>query len=246
MNTELLLNNIGKDIFSRNDLYNAAVKELTSFKETDMRNMLEKLLKDRIIIRIAHNQYVRNNNTIAVNEYMPIYSDESKEIITEIKNQYPYLRFQVWELTWFNEFLVHLVAHNKIFVDVENDGCEFIYSTLSEKYQCKILLRPSAKELQYYFQGEGIIVERMISESPRTKGEPYETPIEKLIVEMFANKSLMSMVSKGDYPYALENMFNKYSIDQTKMLRYARRRNKENELLSYIKEKTTINLLKEV
>ena len=244
MNTELLLNSIEKDIFSRQDMYEAAIKERDGFKETDMRNLIETLQKDGLIIRISHNHYVRNDSSKIKQIYKPIYSDEAREIIADIKEQYPYLSFQVWELAWFNEFLVHLIAHNKIFVDVENDGCEFVYSSLSEKYHGKMLLRPSAKELQYYFQGEGIIVERMISESPNTKGMPYETPIEKLIVEMFANKSLMSMISKGDYPYALENMFEKYSIDQVKMLRYARRRNREKELVSYINEHTKIKLIR--
>lgn len=163
-----------------------------------------------------------------------------------MKKQYPYLGFQVWELAWFNEFLVHLVARNRIFVDVENDGCEFVYSSLSEKYQGKMLLRPSAKELQYYSRGEGFIIERMISESPKAKAMPYETPIEKLIVEMFANKSLMSMISKGDYPYALEIMFEKYNIDRAKMLRYARRRGKEKEIVSYIGEHTEIDITRKV
>ena len=246
MNTGLLLNNIEKDVFTRHDLFNAAIKEQDSFKETDMRNLIESLQKNGLITRISHNHYVRNDSYGIKKDYVPVYSDEASEIIADIKEKYPYLSFQVWELSWFNEFLVHLTAHNKIFVDVENDGCEFVYSSLSDKFQVNILLKPSAKELQYYFRGEGVIVERMISESPNTKGMAYETPIEKLIVEMFANKSLMSMISKGDYPYVLENMFEKYNIDQVKMLRYARRRNKEKELVSYINEHTKIDLMRKV
>jgi predicted MarR family transcription regulator len=62
---------------------------------------------------------------------------------------------------------------------------------------------------------------------------------------MFANKALMSMISKGDYPETLETIFKKYNVDQTKMLRYARRRNRKDELVNYIKEHTNIKLLGE-
>jgi hypothetical protein len=37
-------------------------------------------------------------------------------------------------------------------------------------------------------------------------------PLEKLIVDLFAKKSLM--LSKGDYPSAIEMMFATYRIDQ--------------------------------
>ena len=53
------------------------------------------------------------------------------------------------------------------------------------------------------------------------------------------------MISKGDYPEMLESIFDKYNIDQTKMLRYARRRNRKDQLVNYIKEYTNIKLLGE-
>ena len=128
---------------------------------------------------------------------------------------------------------------------MENDGCEFVYSSLADDYGGRILLRPSVKELQYYIQTDSIIVERLVSESPKGRNDAYEVPIEKLIVEMFANKTLMRMISKGDYPEALETIFEKYNVDQIKMLRYARRRNRKDELVNYIKEYTNIKLLGE-
>lgn len=243
MDASIILDKINKDSFTRRDVFDAASSACDDFKESDMRNLMEAMLVGGSIVRIAHNRYVRKESS--KQEYKPVYSDEAKKLIKDVKEKYPYLSFQVWEITWFNEFLNHLVAHNRIFLDVENDGCEFVYSSLADDYGGRILLRPSVKELQYYIQTDSIIVERMVSESPKGRNDAYEVPIEKLIVEMFANKTLMRMISKGDYPEALETIFEKYNVDQIKMLRYARRRNRKDELVNYIKEYTNIKLLGE-
>ncbi|MBO4473283.1 MAG: hypothetical protein J5750_00060 [Clostridiales bacterium] len=243
--TDKIIQIINKKDFSRHDILMAATREHTSFKESDMRNLLEKLLTNRSIVRVSRNLYRRNEDVNITSVYEPVYSEESRKLIRGIQQEYPLLKFQVWELSWFNEFLMHLVAQNVIFLDVENDGCEFVYSSFSDSYKGKMLLRPTSKELQYYSKGDGIIVERLVSESPKGKNHAYETPLEKLVVELFANKSLRELISQGDFAYILETVFEKYHVDQTKMFRYARRRNKQDELARYIKEHTSIHLLSE-
>ena len=59
-----------------------------------------------------------------------------------------------------NEFLNHQIAHNKLFLEVKNVGCEFVYSKFTEDYEARILLRPSTKELFLYGIDNGIIIFR--------------------------------------------------------------------------------------
>ena len=70
--------------------------------------------------------------------------------------------------------------------------------------------------------------------------------MEKIIVDLFANKTVSALVSKGDYPDMLERMFSKYIIDQSKLFRYARRRNKAKVIAEYIRNNTNIDLVVEV
>jgi len=62
-------------------------------------------------------------------------------------------------------------------------------------------------------------------------------------VDLFSNKKLM--LSRGDYPSAIEMMFSTYRIDQVALFRYARRRNKAKELSDFLRVNTTIELLVE-
>ncbi len=241
LNEKNILKKIDKNVFDRKDILEAVLSESMDFKESSMRNFMEKLLNDKFIIRVGRNRYVLNDNKT---DYKGKFSEDAEVLIRDIKEQYPYINFQIWELNWLNEFLNHLLAHNRIFLDVENDGCEFVYSSLREKYNKGLLLRPTEKELDYYSDDGGIIIDRLVSESP--KGYENGSPLEKIIVDLFANKTVSSMVSKGDYSEMLERMFSKYVIDQSKLFRYARRRNKDRIIYDYIKNNTAIDLIVEV
>ena len=175
--------------------------------------------------------------------YAGSYSEAAQEVITWMEARFPLLEYRVWELTWLNEFFNHLVAHNKIFLEVEHEGCEFVFSELVEEYHGRVLLRPTAQDIQQYGSDDGIIIDRLVTEAPKGEGERYQVPLEKLIVDLFANKNLM--ITKGDYPSAIEEMFDKYQIDQIAMLRYARRRNKAKALSLFLQNTVDRELLVE-
>lgn len=134
-----------------------------------------------------------------------------------------------------NEFFNHLLAHNQIFLELEKDGCDFVFSALAEKYPGKVLLSPKVQEILKYGTDDGIIIDRLVTEAPKADGERFQVPLEKLIVDLFANKNLM--LSKADYPSAIEMMFSKYRINQVAMVRYAQRRNKAKEVLGFLRER---------
>ncbi|MDD4220489.1 MAG: type II toxin-antitoxin system RelB/DinJ family antitoxin [Sphaerochaetaceae bacterium] len=149
--------------------------------------------------------------------------------------------FEIAINPFFNEFFNHQLAHNQIFLEVENDGCDFVFSALVEKFPGRVLHRPKAQEILHYGTDDGIIIDRLVTEAPKSNGEPYQVPLEKLIVDLFANKNLI--LSKGDYPSAIETMFATYRIDQVSMLRYARRRNKVKDVFEFLRDKTSIALM---
>lgn len=66
--------------------------------------------------------------------------------------------------------------------------------------------------------------------------------MEKLIADLFANKQLKKMLSYTDYPQMLENIFNMYIVDPIKMLRFARRRNKEKEQKEFLQNRSDMEL----
>lgn len=232
-------------VLNRQELLALAIESNNEFKETLFRNLLEKMLKDGTLIRIGRNQYQKASIAGTKEIYQNQYSKEAQIVIEILQEKYPLLDYRVWEINWLNEFWNHQIAQNKIFVEVERMGCDFVYTKLADEYSGKILLRPNEKELYRYGGTNTIIVDRLVSEAPKGCPNNHNTPLEKIVVDLFANKSLRSMVHLGEYAKALSDMFDKYYIDQVKLFRYASRRNKKEEIYHFLTEEVGVEIITE-
>lgn len=241
MNKHAVIRKLPDGTCTRQQILHAARIVEPSFKETQLRNLMGTLHDSALIVRVGRNQYQKVGKEPKKSVFTGVYSHAAQQVIGYMQEQFPLLSYRVWELSWLNEFFNHQLAHNKIFVEVEKDGCDFVFSSLVDKFPGRVLLRPKTQELLQYGTDDGIIIDRLVTEAPKSDGGPYQVPLEKLIVDLFANKNLM--LSKGDYPSAIEMMFVKYRIDQVSMLRYARRRNKVEDVFGFLRDKTSIELL---
>ena len=226
---------------SRQQILQAAQSIEPSFKITQFRHLMGVLRNSNLIVRVGRNQYKKVQKEPTKSSFIGGYSQTAQQVIERMQENFPLLSYRVWELSWLNEFFNHLISRNQIFLELEKDGCDYVFSSLAEKFPGKILLNPTVNEIMRYGTEDGIIINRLVTEAPKSSIAKYQVPLEKLIVDLFANKNLM--LSKADYPSAIEMMFSKYRIDQVAMLRYARRRNKAKALMGFLRDKTTIELL---
>ena len=58
--------------------------------------------------------------------------------------------------------------------------------------------------------------------------------IEKILVDIVAEKTFENLYSKSEVKRIYETAYQRYIIDNTKLLRYARRRNKEKIVKEYL------------
>ena len=241
MRKDAIIHSLPEGPFSRQEILDAARTIDPSFKETQLRHLMGTLLGSNLMLRVGRNQYKKVEKEPQKSVFTGVYSNAALQVIKYMQEQFPLISFRVWELSWLNEFFNHLIARNQIFLEVEKDGCDFVFSALAEELPGRVLLRPKAQELLHYGIDDGIIIDPLITEAPKSDGEPYQVPLEKLIVDLFAKKNLM--LSKGDFPSAIEIMFCRYRIDQVSMRRYARRRNKAKAVFGFFRNQTTIESL---
>ena len=203
----------------------------SGFKETQLRYVLGRMLESNILIRVGRNEYELNTqNRKAVYDKNHLLMLLGKEI----DKAYPLVDFRVWELRWLNEFFNHQIGQNKIFVEVENDACEYVYSAVSELTDSMVLYKPSFEDLFRYGDNDSIIITRLVKEAPTGVPYRYNVRLEQIIVDLFADKYLGEMLSKADYPEAIRAMFNVYCIDRSTLSRYAKRRNRMSEVEEYL------------
>ena len=211
------------------------LKDLASLYQTKNHKFLMSWIS-----RIQHKQAANNQHILRLRgaraEYRPIYSDHTMQLIDIISQAYPHVSFTVFETTLMNEFLNHLVAQNTVFIQAEKESNIFLFRFLQEQGYHDLLYRPSGKDFSLYWVKDCIVVSDLISEAPILDDAPHSICLEKLLVDMYADKLISTTYSKAEFTKVLHLARSQYQVNTAKMLRYARRRNKEDDLANILEE----------
>ena len=191
------------------------------------------LVSEGILERKGRGEYGLSDGNVK-SDYSPRYSNIAAGLLDTISDQYPYVHFTIFETALMNDFLNHLIAQNTVFVQVEKESSVYIFRFLQEKGYQGLMYKPSRKDFNLYWSRDGVVVTDMISEAPVRVDKPAVITLEKMLVDICADKLISTTFSKSELPEVFEQASERYAIDQTKMLRYARRRNKEREITEYL------------
>jgi len=231
----------GKPLLTRSDLGEYICAHKPELKDTSVGWLLYDMQKNKVIDRVAHNTYKLYTGDIVLKEYISDLSDKAIGITKLIKETYPEVVFSVWETQAYNEFANHQIWRNFIFVEVEKWLEESVFNALCEHTNYRILFKPSKKEIVLYSEDVTVSVLTLTTEAPISDNQAC---LEKLLVDLFANPLVSQIVSRGDYPGIYKEAFLKYKINYKMMIRYARRRGKANEIMSFIENETNIKMVR--
>lgn len=205
----------------------------TGLSESTYHWAISKLVRDGALARLGYDSYSLSPD-FPKDEYVPDYSDIAEGLIRLISEKYPFVKFTVFETVLMNEFLNHLIAQNTIFVQVEKESSIYVFRFLQESGFINVMYKPSKKDFNLYWSKGCVIVTDMISEAPLRADNPHSIMLEKMLVDMSADKLIASTFSKAEFPDIMEQAQSRYRLDKARMLRYARRRNRQDILLKYL------------
>lgn len=226
------------EIFSRNDLFRALQRENPQLNYNSFKWIVSQLLEKELIYRVGYDAYCKNKDASRI--YAPLYSEYAKKINKIIEDEYPLADFCIFESYLLNEFLNHQIANNTIIVQIEKELGAFLFDFLQEKYRGKVLYKPDKETLQRYWSDNCIIVVDLVSESPKDKQNPHYMIIEKMLVDIFADKVIRNLFSPSEYSDMVEMILERYHVDDKKLLRYAKRRNAVEKIHEYLGQKDRI------
>lgn len=226
--------------FSRSDLFQAMCRNGAQISDAAFKRKLQAYLEAGTIMRVGRNMYCIPQKKISVYEHR--YSATAQEVADLVAEKHPFLNFSIFELVQLNDFVNHQLAHNIIFASVEADIIDFVFDTLKERYPGRILINPTKALYQQYWRDGMIVLEKLVSEAPMGKPVKWHTRIEKMLVDIMADKLILDTVSQSEYPGIYMNAFERYVIDESCMFRYAKRRGAESNIRSFIRDKTDIVL----
>ncbi|MCD7752174.1 MAG: hypothetical protein LUI10_10630 [Lachnospiraceae bacterium] len=228
-----------KTVFKKEELFEAAQRCGMISHVSTMEKYLSRLLANGDVARIGRNAYcIREGLQV----YHYLYSDTSIHIADILFHEFYDLDFRIMELYQLNRFVNHQIAHNVIFVSVEKELCSDVFEWLKNEYEGKILIRPTEDDFYYYRSDDMIIVKNLVTESPKGSEARWHTELEKLLVDIFAEKLVKSMLGESEYPQIFETAFQNYVIDESRMFRYADRRKISGKIKKFLEEETNVKL----
>ena len=230
----------GKESFSREDLFDFYRQFELDLKETTFRWRIHDLKANKIITAIKRGLFTFSYKP----EFTPDIGEFEKKISGKIEKQFEQLKYCIWSTKIAHEFMLHIPGKSITILQVEKDALEPVYSFLKDENIRNIFIEPENKEIdRYIYEAKNtIVLQSLVSKSPTQKVKKTSTiTLEKLIVDLYCDKKLFAAFQGSELVHIIDNAYNKYSIDFTKLLNYSKRRRKGTEMIELLSSKTNIS-----
>ncbi len=152
-----------------------------------------------------------------------------------LKKNLPFINYCLWNSNIINEFSLHINKLDFTIIDTEKEVAEPVFFLLKENY--KHVFYKASKELYYnYFPDiqNILIIRHLTTEAPvqTIKTIPTVT-IEKMLVDLYSDTEF-EYIQGNELTLIFKNAFDKYTVNESKLLRYASRKGKKNKILDII------------
>lgn len=179
-------------------------------------------------------------------QFHPGLEPRLKELGGKIRKQFPSAKYCVWNTRWLNEWTIHQPGRFLILAEAETSATESVFYFLKDNGYKNVFLNPDENLLERYIyeQTETIIVKTLVSKAPVKKEINICIPAaEKILVDLFVDRKLFAPFQGNELVNIFNNVYKEYALNVTRLLAYARRRTKEQELFDFITKNTKLNEL---
>jgi len=185
-----------------------------------------------VLTRIGRGKFILGKTKV----YYPDVSTKLKSVYNKLKKEFPYVDICIWNTSILNEFMIHQPGVFNFIIEVEKDVTQSAFYFLKElKYP--VFIEPTSDILEKYLpiDKEAFIIKPLVSESPTQLVNGITTiSIEKLLVDIFCDDIIFSAQQGSEMRTIFNEAFSKYTVNQSKMLRYANRRRKKEVFEKYL------------
>lgn len=201
-------------------------------KSTTVNWRVYTLVQSGILSRIGRGKFTLGQGRI----FLPELSAKIRTLYRVLRKQFPYLQICIWNTSVLNELMLHQPGKFYTLIEVDKETTQSVFYFLKEKHK-NIFLEPDAGILSLYASAEKetIIINPLVSEAPvQLLQGVVTTTIEKLLVDVFCDDVLFAAQQGSEMETIFREAFEKYTINENKMLRYADRRRKKEAFSNYL------------
>ena len=209
--------------------------DANNVSEASAHVLLKRLVEQGKLVKAGYGLYSLPEKEKQSFIYKP--SEEELTIAEQIKKKFPFASFCVWKPSILVPYMRHIPALEMMFVDVERVAMESVFNFLQGNAPTtSILLNPTAQECERYITTEKLLIVRaLVNEAPITMVNDIPVPtLEKILVDASGDKE-MNFAQGSELYTIFENAFSMHNVNRSRLLRYAARRNRKDNILKIIK-----------
>ena len=222
----------GKNTFGNKDIAQFYKQFESKVKPTTVNWRVYSLVQSGILSRIGRGKFTLGERK----NFVPQISSDLRKLYGRLRKQFPYLQICTWHTSIINELMLHQPGRFHTLVEVEKDALEPVFFFLKEN-KTNIFIDPTTDILNRYASGEKetTIVKSLVSEAPmQTVQEVQTITIEKMLVDIFCDETIFAAQQGGEMQNIFREAYNRYTINEGGMLRYADRRGKKKSFDKYL------------
>ena len=221
-----------RDIFEIQDLYTFYKIFNSELSLNAVRIRVSRLIKAGVLNKHGQGCYSFSKKQF----YIPEVTNKLITINRKLIRNFPLLKFCIWRTSSVNEFMLHQPFRFYIIIETESEAVESVFNFLQNDFN-NVFIRPDGDILYNYATSKSdcLIIRNLVSEAPlQAVGKLTTITIEKMLVDIFIDHDLFITYQGHELLIIFQGAFKKYIVSQKRLLRYAYRRGKKNEILSYI------------
>jgi len=229
-----------KNVLEIHDIFSFFSNEVSELNSTTANWRIHSLVKSGVLKRIGRGKYILGNTN--TKEYIPEISSVTSSLFKKLKKQFPFANLCIWCTSALNEFMLHQPNRFFILIETDKEATDAIFYFLRETKKT-VFVNPNEDTLQRYLTDDKdvLIVKSLVSEAPTLKINNVVTAsLEKMLVDIYCDSVIFQAQQGREMRIIFEEAFSKYTINQSKILRYVNRRGKKEEFNEFVKTITTL------
>jgi hypothetical protein len=177
--------------------------------------------------------------------YEPLVTKELSRLSKILTAEFDGLDYCLWNSAWLNDFTRHQLGSSFYIVEVEKDFVEEVFNVYSEQKTFQVYLDPNEEMMSRYVNGEkSLVIKPKISRAPKQKIKYKENSkskinvptLEKILIDVYSDKDTFHTLQGSEMNTLFENALKNYRVNFTKLISYAKRRNKEVQIKHYLEK----------
>lgn len=218
--------------FETSDIVKFYLQREPEVKTTTINWRVYNLVQTGVLNRIGRGRFAIGKNRV----YIPELSSKIKLVHSKLKKEFPFLRMCIWNTSSINEFMIHQPGRFYILIEVDKEAAQSVFFYL-KAHKFSVFIEPTKDVIEKYLpdEKETLIVKSLVSEAPLQILNRINYPtIEKILVDIFCDDVIFAAQQGYEMRTIFQEVFNKYTVNESRMMRYADRRRKKESFREYL------------